>query len=137
MIDDLSLGPQVTTHNDVGVGRPLDRQLGSITANERSCHLIHWSIDQLEEWRCRENSEGREASGAVKQRRRAQSYDGREQNSGRAGRKAKVWCVVFLTIRFHVRLNFISYMHVFDVVFNFVQFNHSYEVNASFILLSK
>jgi hypothetical protein len=31
----------------------------------------------------------------------------------------------FLTIRYHVCLNFISYMHVFDVVFNFVQFNHS------------
>jgi hypothetical protein len=36
-----------------------------------------------------------------------------------------------------VRLNFISYIHVFDVVFNFVQCNHSYGVNASFNLLSK
>jgi hypothetical protein len=36
-----------------------------------------------------------------------------------------------------VRLNFISYVHVFDVVFNFVQFNHSYGVNASFNFLSK
>jgi hypothetical protein len=137
MIDDLSLGPQVTAHNDAGVGRPLDRQLGSVAANERSWRLIHWSIGQLEERRRRENSEGREASGVAKQRRRVQSYGGRGQNSGRAGRKAKVWCVVFLTIRFHVRLNFISYMHVFDVVFDFVQFNHSYGVNASFNLLSK
>ena len=33
-IDDLSLGPQVTAHNDVGIGRSLDRQLGSVAANE-------------------------------------------------------------------------------------------------------
>jgi hypothetical protein len=37
-----AIGPQVTTHNDAGVcRRPLDRQLGSVAANERSCRLIH------------------------------------------------------------------------------------------------
>jgi hypothetical protein len=40
--------------------------------------------------RKRENSEGREASGVAKQRRRAQSYDGCGQNGGSARRKAKV-----------------------------------------------
>jgi hypothetical protein len=33
---------QITAHNDAGVcRRPLDRQLGSVAANERSCRLIH------------------------------------------------------------------------------------------------
>jgi hypothetical protein len=37
-----AIGPQVTAHNDAGVcRRPLDRQLGSVAANERSCRLIH------------------------------------------------------------------------------------------------
>jgi hypothetical protein len=52
------------------------------------CNLVQ--NFRLEERRRRENNEGREASGAAKQRRRAQSYDGRGQNSCRAGRKAKV-----------------------------------------------
>jgi len=39
-----AIGRQVTAHNDAGVcRRPLDRQLGSVAANERSCRLIHWS----------------------------------------------------------------------------------------------
>eukprot|EP00267_Zea_mays_P053038 XP_020406137.1 uncharacterized protein LOC103651488 isoform X2 [Zea mays] len=37
-----AIGRQVTAHNDAGVcRRPLDRQLGSVAANERSCRLIH------------------------------------------------------------------------------------------------
>jgi hypothetical protein len=36
-----TIGPQVTAHNDADVCRPLDRQLGSVAANERSCRLIH------------------------------------------------------------------------------------------------
>jgi hypothetical protein len=48
------------------------------------------------------------------------------ENKTAAGREEKPRSdVFFLTIRLHVCLNFISYMHVFDVVFNFVQFNHS------------
>jgi hypothetical protein len=46
-----------------------------------------------------------------------------EQRQG--GKKSQGLMCCFLTIRFHVCLNFISYMHVSDVVFNFVQFNHS------------
>jgi hypothetical protein len=37
-----AIGRQVTAHNDAGVcRRPLDRQLVSVAANERSCRLIH------------------------------------------------------------------------------------------------
>jgi hypothetical protein len=50
----------------------------------------------------------------------------RMENRTTAGREEKPrFDVLFFTIRFHVCLNFISYMHVFDVVFNFVKFNHS------------
>jgi hypothetical protein len=36
-----AIDPQVTAHNDADIYRPLDRQLGSVAANERSCRLIH------------------------------------------------------------------------------------------------
>jgi hypothetical protein len=91
----------------------------------------------LEERRRRENSEGRKASGAAKHRCRAQSYNGRGQNSGMGGEKSQgLMCCVFDN-KVPCAFDLISYMHVFDVVFNFVQFNHSYGVNASFNLLSK
>jgi hypothetical protein len=67
-----------------------------------------------------EKLRARQSSGIV---RRATA--GVDRTAAGRGEKPRFDVLFFWTIRFHVRLNFISYMHVFDVVFNFVQFIHS------------
>jgi hypothetical protein len=93
--------------------------------------LVSWKNGVVVKTARAEKLRARQSSGVV---RRATA--GMDRTAAGQQKRQGLMCCVFDN-KVPCAFEFISYMHVFDVVFNFVQFNHSYGVNASFNLLSK